>query len=186
MTPLAGSRGWDWRRPIASDSGSGAAVAAALRLARPDLAGLPARSRTGLDAFVTALINELDERPDPVVLALDDLHDAASPELVADLELLAEHAPASLRVVVSTRVDPPLRLERLRLAGRLGEVRAADLALTTDEARSLCEEAGVELNDGVLERLVERTGGWPTGVRLAALALEGGQDPARLRGGLRR
>jgi LuxR family transcriptional regulator, maltose regulon positive regulatory protein len=154
------------------------AVAAALRIARPDLTERPRPNRTGLDAFVTALINELDERPDPVVLALDDLHDAASPEVVADLELLAEHAPASLRVVVSTRVDPPLRLERLRLAGRLGEVRAADLALTKEEAHSLCEQAGVELSDGVLERLLERTGGWPTGVRLAALSLQGGQHPA--------
>jgi LuxR family maltose regulon positive regulatory protein len=153
-------------------------VAAALRRARPDLAGLPRPNRAGLDAFITALINALDERPEPVVLALDDLHDAASPELVADLELLAEHAPASLRLVVATRVDPPLRLERLRLAGRLREVRAADLALTTDEARALCYEAGVELDDGVLERLLERTGGWPTGVRLAALSLEGGRDPA--------
>ena len=34
------------------------------------------------------------------------------------------------------------------------------------------------MNDGVVEGLLERTGGWPTGVRLAALALEGGQDPA--------
>jgi LuxR family transcriptional regulator, maltose regulon positive regulatory protein len=153
-------------------------VATALRLARPDLAALPLPKAPGLDAFVTALINALDEHPDPVVLVLDDLHDAATGGLVADLELLAEQTPASLRLVVSTRVDPPLRLERLRLAGRLGEVRAADLALTMGEARSLCEEAGVELSDSLLERLLERTGGWPTGVRLAALSLQGEQDPA--------
>ena len=152
-------------------------VVAALRLARADLAILPLPG-PGLDAFITTLINALDEHPEPVVLALDDLHEAASSELVADLEVLAEHAPVSLRLVISTRVDPPLRLERLRLAGRLGEVRAADLALTTDEARSLCEEAGVKLNDRVLERLLARTGGWPTGVRLAALSLRGEQDPA--------
>lgn len=152
-------------------------VAAAIRPARPDLAGLPRPSRARLDAFVTALINALDERPDPVVLVLDDVHDAASPELVADLEVLAEHGPAALRLVLSTRVDPPLRLERLRLAGRLGEVRAADLALTRDEARSLCEQAGVKLNDGELDLLLERTGGWPTGVRLAALSLQGKSDP---------
>jgi LuxR family transcriptional regulator, maltose regulon positive regulatory protein len=150
------------------------AVTAALRLARPDLGDLPRPDGAGLDAF----INALDELADPVVLALDDLHDAASPELVADLEALAEHGPASLRLILSTRVDPPLRLERLRLAGRLGEVRAADLALTTGEARSVCEKAGVELNDHALERLVERAGGWPTGVRLAAVSLEGTEDPA--------
>jgi LuxR family maltose regulon positive regulatory protein len=154
------------------------AVAAALRVARPDLAHLPRSHHAGLDAHITSLMNALDARPDPVVLVLDDLQDAASPELVADLDALAEHSPTSLRLVLSTRVDPPLRLERLRLAGRLAEIRAADLALTKDEARSLCAEAGVELDDRELELLLERTGGWPTGVRLAALSLESTPDPA--------
>ena len=90
---------------------------------------------------------------------------------------MAEHAPLPLRLVVSTRVDPPLRLERLRLAGRLAEVRAADLALTTDEARALCEAAAVDLNDRELDLLLERTGGWATGVRLALISLEGSPDP---------
>jgi LuxR family transcriptional regulator, maltose regulon positive regulatory protein len=153
------------------------AVTAALRVARPDLAGLPRPDPAGLDVFITSLMNALDADPDPLVLVLDDFQEAASPELVADLDRLAEHAPPTLRLVLSTRVDPPLRLERLRLAGRLAEVRAADLALTTDEVRSLCKDAGVELNDRELDLLIERTGGWPTGVRLALLSLEGEADP---------
>jgi LuxR family maltose regulon positive regulatory protein len=153
------------------------AVTAALRVARPDLAALPRPDPASLDAFVTSLMNALDAGPGPLMLVLDNLQEVASPELVADLDRLAEHAPPSLRLVLSTRVDPPLRLERLRLSGRLAEVRAADLALTTDEARSLCEDAGVDLNDGELDLLVERTGGWPTGVRLALLSLEGSPDP---------
>ena len=112
-----------------------------------------------------------------MVLALDDLHDAASPELVADLEVFAEHAPASLRLVISTRVDPPLRLERLRLAGRLGEVRAADLALTTDEARRCARKQASSWTTACWSAAGAHRG-WPTGVRLAALSLEDGQDPA--------
>jgi LuxR family transcriptional regulator, maltose regulon positive regulatory protein len=152
-------------------------VIAALQAARPDLPRLPRPTRAGHDEYVTALVNALAASPDPVVLALDDLHDAASPDVVADLELLVERAPATLRLVLSTRVDPPLRLERLRLAGRLGEIRADDLAFTADEAASLCNQVGVELDDRVVEGLLERTGGWPTGVRLAAVALEGREDP---------
>jgi LuxR family transcriptional regulator, maltose regulon positive regulatory protein len=156
------------------------AVAAALRAAQPDLGSLPRPHEAGLDAFITSMMNALDAHIDPVVLVLDNLQDAASPEVAADLGRLAEHAPPSLRLVLSTRVDPPLRLERLRLAGRLAEVRAADLALTTDEARSLCEGAGVKLNDRELDLLLERTEGWPTGVRLAAVSLEGQPDPGAL------
>jgi LuxR family transcriptional regulator, maltose regulon positive regulatory protein len=153
------------------------AATAALSGARPELGSCPHPRRGGLDAFITALMNGLDEHPDPTVLVLDNLHDAATPALVADLETLAEHAPASLRLVISTRIDPPLRLERLRLAGRLGEVRAADLALTVPESRALCEASGVALQDADLELLVQRTGGWPTGVKLAAVSLEGRSDP---------
>ena len=171
---------------MASVSDSGAPPAKRSAVLTPDLAGLPRPRRDGLDGFITDLINALGERPDPVVLVLDDLHEAASPGVVADLEVLAEHGPPSLRLVLSTRVDPTLRLQRLRLAGRLGEVRAADLALTTAEARSVCEEAGVDLDDGHLDLLVERTGGWPVGVKLAALSLQGRPDPGCLRGQLRR
>jgi LuxR family maltose regulon positive regulatory protein len=152
------------------------AATAALSGARPELSPLTLR-RGGLDGFVTTLMNGLGELAAPAVLVLDDLHEAATPELVADLETLAEHAPATLRLVISTRVDPSLRLERLRLAGRLGEVRAADLALTADETRALCKAEGVELRDADIERLIQRTAGWPTGVRLAAVSLDGSSDP---------
>jgi LuxR family transcriptional regulator, maltose regulon positive regulatory protein len=154
------------------------AVTAALHVALPELAPLAHPPQAGLDSFITSLMNALDEGADPVVLVLDDFQEVASAELVADLDALAEHAPPSLRVVLSTRVDPPLRLERLRLARRVGEIRAADLALTKDEARSLCAEAGVELADRELDLLLERTEGWPAGVRLAALSLEGTADSA--------
>ena len=149
---------------------------AARRPAGARASGAPAAA--GLDGFITSLMNALEECADPVVLVLDDFQEAASAELVADLDALAEHAPPSLRVVLSTRVDPPLRLERLRLAGRLAEVRAADLALTGDEARALWPRRGVELDDRELDVLLERTEGWPAGVRLAALSLEGTADAA--------
>ncbi len=154
------------------------AVAAALRVALPELAPVAQPPQAGLDAFITSLVNALDAGPDPVVLVLDDLQEASTPELVADLDGLVAHATPALRLVLSTRVDPPLRLERLRLAGCLGEIRAADLALTGDEARLLCAEAGVELADRELGLLLERTEGWPAGVRLAALSIKETADPA--------
>ena len=154
------------------------AVAAALHVASPEFTPLASPPQAGLDGLITSLMNALDAGANPVVLVLDDLQEASTPELVADLDRLVAHAPPALRLVLSTRVDPPLRLERLRLAGRVAEIRAADLALTGDEARSLCAEAGVELGEPELDLLLERTEGWPAGVRLAALSLEETADPA--------
>ena len=79
--------------------------------------------------------------------------------------------PGGLRLVVLTRRDPPWPLHRLRLAGLLAEVRAADLAFVPPEARELFALVGVELTTDQLDLLVARTDGWAAGLRLAALPL---------------
>ncbi len=132
------------------------------------------------DAFVGRLISSLAGLQDPVVLVVDDLHELTSPEALAQLETLITERPHRLRIVLATRHDPPLGLHRLRLAGQLTELRAADLRFTLDEARQLLAGAGVALSDEGLERLHARTEGWAAGLRLATLSLVGRPDPERL------
>ena len=107
----------------------------------------------------------------PAVLVLDDVHRVASPEVWAGLQRLVTAPAGGLRLVVLTRRDPPWPLHRLRLAGLLAEVRAADLAFVPAEARELFALVGVELTTDQLDLLVERTDGWAAGLRLAALPL---------------
>ena len=148
-------------------------VLAALARARPELAGLavPARGAGSLTALRDAL-SGLDE---PVRLVLDDFHALGGGPVAADLEWLIEHAADSLRLIVATRSDPPLRLQRLRVAGRLKEIRAADLAFTRSEASELL--AQLELPADCVETLWERAEGWAAGLRLAELSLQGHPDP---------
>ncbi len=110
---------------------------------------------------------------------IDDVHELRSAEALRQLELLVMRAPAALRFVFATRHDLRLGLHRLRLAGQLTEIRAADLRFTLDEARALLAAAGVELSGPALERLHDRTEGWAAGLRLAALSLSGHPDPER-------
>src|SRR5499427_2604371 len=90
---------------------------AALDRARPGLAGRvgppPPRSFEGL---VTDLINELaaDPGPDHVLLVLDDYHLVDSGPVHESVAFLLENLPPGLRVVVSSRSDPPLPLARRR------------------------------------------------------------------------
>ena len=79
--------------------------------------------------------------PEPVVLVLDDFHEVDDPEVMRDLDTLLDHAPDRLRLVVATRSDPSLRLQRLRIAGRLEEIRNADLAFTVAETEQLLGRA---------------------------------------------
>ena len=79
--------------------------------------------------------------------------------------------------MLSTRADPVLRLQRLRVAGELTEIRARDLAFTKEEARLLEAELGLALSEADRELLHARTEGWAAGLRLAALSLAGHPDP---------
>jgi LuxR family transcriptional regulator, maltose regulon positive regulatory protein len=125
------------------------------------------------------LAGRLAELPRPVVLVLDDLHEAGGGAVAAELRLLLRYAPPQLRLVVATRSDPQLPLHRLRVAGQLGELREADLAFTLSEARALLGDHGVTLPAGDLGALLRRTEGWAAGLRLAALTLRDHPLPGR-------
>ena len=70
-------------------------------------------------------------------------------------------------------------MPRLRAGGEIVEIGIDDLAMNNAEARSLLEQAGVELSDDDLRKVIERTEGWPVGLYLAALALRGGGSRQR-------
>ncbi|MFI9642559.1 LuxR C-terminal-related transcriptional regulator [Micromonospora sp. NPDC051925] len=121
----------------------------------------------------------LAAREQPVRLVLDDLHRATDPAVLTGLEFLLRHADGRLRLVVAARTDLPPALHRLRLAGELTEIGPDDLAFTTDEVADLLVAHGVPLPAAAVARLRERTGGWPAGLRFAALAARGQPDPPR-------
>jgi LuxR family maltose regulon positive regulatory protein len=157
-------------------------VLAALDRARPGLAGRVGPPPPGsVEGLVTALINELaaDPGPDEVLLILDDYHLVDSAPVHESVAFLLENLPPGLRVVVSSRADPPLPLARLRARGQLAELRAAELRFTPQEAAALLNEAdGPGLPGAAVAALVARTEGWAAGLQLAALSLRGQADGA--------
>lgn len=129
--------------------------------------------------LVRRLISDLEAIDEPVVLVIDDLHELVSPDALAQLEFLVAHRPRLLHVVLATRHDPSLGLHRLRLAGELAELRAADLRFSAAEAGELLAASGVELSADVAGMLLARTEGWAAGLRLATMSLAGHPDPGR-------
>ncbi|WNM37303.1 LuxR C-terminal-related transcriptional regulator [Micromonospora halotolerans] len=121
----------------------------------------------------------LAARERPVLLVLDDLHRVSDPAALTGLEFLLRHTEGRLRLVAAARTDPPLALHRWRLAGELTEVGPGELAFTPDEVADLLVAHGVPLPAAAVPRLADRTGGWPAGLRFAALALRAQADPAR-------
>jgi LuxR family maltose regulon positive regulatory protein len=144
------------------------------------LHALAASPREALDAALVlpALVDALGARDEPVVLVLDDFH-AVACGVHGEVERLVRFPPPALRLVIATRADPQIGLGRLRLEGRLTEIRARDLAFDLLEAAALFAAHGVPIACGDLAALWERTEGWAAGLSLAALSLRGHPDPAR-------
>ena len=128
------------------------------------------------EAALTALVNQLDAAEELQTWVLDDLHTVSDDATIELLRRLVERAPPALRLVLGTRVDPPLPLARWRLQGALAEVRAEQLRFDLTEARELLMAMGVALDEATLGVLVARTEGWGAGLQLAALGLRGRRD----------
>jgi LuxR family maltose regulon positive regulatory protein len=124
------------------------------------------------------LLNELATRDSELLLLLDDYHLISNSTCHNTLEFFIDHLPANVHVLLSTRVDPPLPLARLRASGELAELRIADLGFTDTEAASLFQDAmRLDLTSQAVQRLWERTEGWAAGLVLAGLSLQGRADP---------
>jgi LuxR family transcriptional regulator, maltose regulon positive regulatory protein len=136
-----------------------------------------------LESLLTALLNDLQARRtddrDHVVLVQDEDHVITNEAIHAALCFLLEHLPPQLHLVLSTREDPPLPLARLRGRDALLELRAADLQFTHAETTTFfVERMGLPLSAEESALLHARTEGWITGLQLAALSLQGRDDPS--------
>ncbi|HJQ47499.1 MAG TPA: LuxR C-terminal-related transcriptional regulator [Amycolatopsis sp.] len=126
--------------------------------------------------FLAELTDGLEALPGPFCLVLDDFHEIVDPATLHGIAALIRHQPEPLRLVLSSRFDPPLPLARLRLQERLRALRASDLRFSEPEAAALLETSGVRLSGDQLRRLVEQTDGWAAGLRLAARSLRDSPD----------
>jgi LuxR family transcriptional regulator, maltose regulon positive regulatory protein len=130
-------------------------------------------------AMVDRVLSELADARDGITLVIDDLHELSSPEALDLLTRLLTNLPPNVHAILAMRRDLRLRLQQLRLAGELAEIRAADLRFTEHETRELLEASGIALSDAGAALLQQRTEGWAAGLRLAAISLAGHPDPER-------
>ncbi len=123
--------------------------------------------------FVSRLLVGIEELDGELVIVLDDVHRLANRAIWADLDQVIERLPDNVRIVLSARWDPPVRLRSLQLLSRVVEIRAGDLAFDAEEARDLIEAvSGRQLTEDQTDALVARTDGWAAGLQLAAISLQ--------------
>ncbi len=139
---------------------------------RPNLPSIPVLGIT--------LINELDCIEQDFVLVLDDIHCIREKPVHEFLDFLLRQPPRPLQLVMVGRRDPILPLASLRAKGLMTEIRMRDLHFTPSEGLQFLKKAvGEHMGKPTAEALTQKSEGWVTGLRLAALVMRGQEDPVR-------
>lgn len=121
-------------------------------------------------AIIEALLVDLAALPHGLTLVLDDYHLITSEAIHHAVNYLLRHLPASCRLVVLGRVDPPLALARLRAEHQLAELRLTSLRFTTDEAAALIAQLLDRTPEvALVNTLHNESEGWAIALQLGAL-----------------
>jgi LuxR family maltose regulon positive regulatory protein len=128
------------------------------------------------NVVVPRLCEAVARRRSPFVLVLDDLHQVSDRTALEPLAAIAESVPEGSRLAIASREDSGVPLGRLRTQRGVIELGTVDLAMTPAETGALLRRLGHELSEDDVERLLERTEGWPAGTYLAALTIDSDSD----------
>ena len=127
-----------------------------------------------VDEALPPLVNELADVSDQLVLVLDDYHVIEDERIHHGMASLIEHLPATVRIVMTSRVEPPLRVGTLRARAQLNEIDAVQLRFSVSEAESMLNDVhDLGLAPETVKRLHDRTEGWAAGLYLAVLSMRG-------------
>ena len=129
---------------------------------------------------IASITNDATKLPNGTAVIVDDFHTAEAAAARDMTDLVARWPSDTAQLVLSSRVDPQLRLHRLRIAGELCELRDRDLYFSLAETRDLLANFGVEVAAADLALLHQRSEGWAASLQMAALSLRNSQDPARV------
>ena len=152
------------------------ALAIALdRIGPVDPAIFPALASSGAGVtMVPRLVSAVASVQPPVTVLLDQAEAVTNRQCRNAIAEFALRLPPGWRLALASRTEVPLPTARLRAQGGLLEVTADDLAMGAVEAGALMRGAGAQADEESLRDLLRRTEGWPTGLYIAALAMNSG------------
>lgn len=123
-----------------------------------DLAGLQGDPRRAVSLLVNAVTGLSTE---PFAIILDDVGLVTNADSVKVLSFLVKHLPQNGHLYLLTRVGPQLPLARLRVRGRLVEIRVPELRFSEEETAIFLEQTpGLELSEEEIETLTRLAEGW--------------------------
>ena len=130
-------------------------------------------SLDGLLALASVMINTLARVSSALYLMLDDFHFATDPRISRLIQLIVDGAPAQLHIVLASRVNPNLKLGRLRAMAELCEINATELGFVFNESLAFLKaylDEGIDME--LAHAIHDNTDGWPIGLQLMSISLK--------------
>ena len=109
-----------------------------------------------------------------VTLIIDDLHLLERDRGTVLLQDALRRANGNRRLIIATRSDPILALHDARMAGKVLEIRAAELAFDENETELFLAANHIAVSAEQAYALWVHTEGWPAGLRLSTTPLSSG------------
>ncbi|ARU59344.1 hypothetical protein OLMES_5364 [Oleiphilus messinensis] len=135
--------------------------------------------------IVIALLNDLDDlsimnhSDKPVSLILDDFHLIESTTVLKSMNLFLDHLPPGLRVVMTSRTEPPLELARRRGSSQLRTITSEQLRFTLPESETFFNQTlNLNVPADVITHYYQTTEGWITGLQLISYSVHNQQGTA--------
>ena len=120
-------------------------------------------------SLIAALINGLNDVPEPIALVWDDFHVVGERAILDGITYLLEYLPPHSHLYIASRTMPPFPMARIRARGNLHVLETADLRFSQAEASGYfgCYRE-LQLSKREIDDIVEQTEGWIAGMRMAA------------------
>ncbi|MDX2501536.1 MAG: LuxR C-terminal-related transcriptional regulator [Deltaproteobacteria bacterium] len=133
--------------------------------------------------LVANLLNELDLIEQSFIMVLDDFHLIEDESVLDMIAQLLHHPPQTMHLVLIGRQDPAVPISKLRAQSFVTEIRTQELCFNKLETETFLRLVlGTQVDSATAASLGEKTEGWVTGLRLAALSMRhrGSLDPKLL------
>ena len=128
-------------------------------------------------SFNFQLLERIENLTQPTAIFLDDFDHITDPQILQVVQNMVERSGPQCSFIIAARAQPQLKLLKLRSQGKVILIGFRELAFDLEQTRTFFNARyQLQLDDASIEHLHRSTEGWPTGLQLAALAMEKRKD----------
>ena len=127
---------------------------------------------------INILVDRLAEASSDFLLVLDDSHLIEEPQIFDSLSYLIDYMPARMHLILISRAEPDLFLQKHRIKWQAQRLTKDDLLFREEEIFRFYKARGISLGNDDLKKLESCTEGWAAALVAVTLSMEesGGHD----------